>query len=74
VERFHALIRTPVAAGEKLTEPCQLPTGYEVGTRPMFFTGTDFEFPRPSKISVVGFLLASLAVAAMIIGFKCLIG
>jgi Na+/proline symporter len=74
VERFHALIRTPVAAGEKLTESCQLPTGCEVGTRPMFFTGTDFEFPRPSKISVVGFVLASLAVAAMIIGFKCLIG
>lgn len=74
VERFHALIRTPVAAGEKLTEPCQLPTGCEVGTRPMFFTGTDFEFPRPSKISFVGFVLASLAVAAMITGFKCLIG
>ena len=74
VERFHALIRTPVAAGEKLTEPCQLPAGCDVGTRPMFFAGTDFEFPRPSKISVVGFVLASLAVAAMIIGFKCLIG
>ena len=74
VERFHGLIRTPVAAGEKLTEPCQLPTGCEVGIRPMWFTGTDFEFPRPSKISVVGFVLASLAVAAMITGFKCLIG
>jgi Na+/proline symporter len=74
VERFHALIRTPVAAGEKLTEPCQLPAGCEVGTRSMFFNGTDFEFPRPSKTSVVGFLLASLAVAAMITGFKCLIG
>jgi Na+/proline symporter len=74
VERFHGLIRTPVAAGEKLTEPCQLPNGCEFGTRPMFFTGTDFEFPRPSKTSVVGFLLASLAVAAMISGFKSLIG
>ena len=72
MERFHGLIRTPVAVGEQLTAPCQLPAGRKVGTRPMWFTGTDFEFPRPSKTSVVGFILASLAVAAMIGGFKVL--
>jgi hypothetical protein len=38
----------------------------------MWFVGTDFEFPRPSKTSVVGFLLASLAVAAMIVSFMWL--
>ncbi|MCH1507343.1 MAG: sodium:solute symporter family protein [Verrucomicrobiales bacterium] len=72
LERFHGLIRTPVEAGETLTAPCELPAGRQVGTRPMWFVGTDFEFPRPSKTSVVGFLLASLAVAAMIVSFMWL--
>lgn len=72
LERFHGLIRTPVEAGETLTGPCELPAGRQVGTRPMWFVGTDFEFPRPSKTSVVGFLLASLAVAAMIVSFMWL--
>ena len=39
------------------------------GLRPMAFAGTDFEFPRPSKTSVIGFLLSSLVVAGMIGGF-----
>ncbi len=69
LERFHGLIRTPVELGEQLGAPCLLPEGRLPGVRPMAFAGTDFEFPRPSKTSVIGFLLSSLAVAGMIGGF-----
>lgn len=69
IERFHALIRTPVTPGEVLLEPCHLPKGVEPATRATFFTGTDFEFPVPSKESVVGFLLSCVAVVAMIYSF-----
>jgi Na+/proline symporter len=69
IERFHALIRTPVTTGEVLLEPCHLPEGVEPATRATFFTGTDFEFPIPSKVSVVGFLLSCVAVVAMIYSF-----
>lgn len=69
LNRFHGLIRTPVELGEKLDAPCRLPKGRQAGLRPMAFEGTDFEFPRPSKTSVVGFLLSFLAVAGMIGGF-----
>ncbi len=69
LERFHGLICTPVELGEQLGAPCVLPEGRLVSVRPMAFEGTDFEFPRPSKTSVIGFLLSSLAVAGMIGGF-----
>ena len=73
LERFHDLIRTPVQHGEVLTAPCHLPDGVEPSERKRWFAGTDFEFPAPSKTSVIGFLLAWIAVGAMIGGFVWLI-
>jgi len=69
IERFHALIRTPVSPGEILQEPCHLPLGMAPAVRAHFFTGTDFEFPKPSKESIVGFALCGGAVVAMIYSF-----
>ena len=69
LDRFHDLIRTPVQAGEKSERSCVLPVGQSVGVRRLWFEGTDFEFPRPSKTSVIGFLLSSAAVGGMILGF-----
>ena len=69
LDRFHALIRTPVEVGEKLDAPCELPVGRVAAVRPLWFEGTDFEFPRPSRISVAGFLMSSLAVGLMIWAF-----
>jgi Na+/proline symporter len=69
LDQFHGLIRTPVEEGERLEAPCELPSGRTVGVRPLWFEGTDFEFPRPSTTSVAGFLMSSLAVAGMIGGF-----
>ncbi len=73
IERFHALIRTPVQLGERLTSPCRLPEGTAPSDRPVFRKGTDFEFPVPSWTSVTGFVLAWLAVALMIGGFVWLV-
>ena len=73
LERFHGLIRTPVQAGEQLVQPCHLPEDVEVADRKVFFAGTDFEFPSPSRISTLGFILAWLAVGAMIGGFYWLV-
>ncbi len=69
LERFHALIRTPVVPGEILDEPCCLPAGTVPATRTHFFAGTDFEFPVPSRESIVGFVLTCGAVALMIYSF-----
>ena len=69
LERFHALIRTPVSPGEVVEEPCHLPAGVTPAVRPHFFRGTDFEFPIPSRESILGFALSSLAVVLMIYSF-----
>lgn len=69
LERFHALIRTPVTPGEVITEPCHLPAGIAPAERARFFRGTDFEFPVPSRESVIGFVLSCVAVAVMIYSF-----
>ena len=69
LDKFHGLIRTPVETGESLEAPCELPQGRSPGVRPLWFEGTDFEFPRPSKTSVIGFVLSSFAVGGMIGGF-----
>ena len=72
IGRFHSLIRTPIAEGEVIAEPCHLPEGTDAAERATWFTGTDFEFPRPSTVSWIGFLAAWGAVAIIIVGFVSL--
>ena len=74
MDRFHALIRTPIRPGERLTESCSLPEGVNPASRSSFCAGTDFEFPKPSTISIVGFVLCWMAVAGMIGAFLWLLG
>lgn len=74
INRFHDLIRTPIAAGEIITQPCHLPEGTIPATRPSWFPGTDFEIPAPSRVSAIGFALSWLAVGLMIASFVWLIG
>jgi len=73
IDRFHELIRTPVQAGEVITESCRLPEGVRASRRKTWFTGTDFEFPVPSRTSWLGFTAGWAAVAAMIGGFVWLV-
>ena len=42
IDRFHALIRTPIQPGERLTESCSLPEGVKPASRSSFFSGNGF--------------------------------
>ena len=65
-ERFYALTRTPVQPDETVTAPCTLPEGAHVPERRTLFPGTQFEIPRPSLLSMTGFLAGWIFVAAII--------
>lgn len=69
LNRFYQLTRTPVQPGEKIVEPCTLPAGMEISARPMWITAFGLEIPKPSKTSVIGFLLSWVGVALLIGGF-----
>jgi len=73
IDRFHELIRTPIQPDEVVLEPCWLPSGVQPVSRPMWFVGTDFEIPAPSRTSTIGFVLAWVAVGFMIGSFVWLI-
>ena len=72
LDRFYTLIRTPIGRGEEIEEPCTLPPDAPP-PRPALFSGLGFEIPRPSRTSVIGFLVGWLCVAALIGGFVLLI-
>ena len=66
LENFYALVRTPVAPGETLRQPCTLPEGAEVPARRSLLPWRSLEIPVPTRTSIVGFVAAWLVVAAMI--------
>ncbi len=69
LDRFFALVRTPVVPGEVLTEPCCLPEGTEPAPRRNLLPLKSIELPVPSLTTIIGFLVGWLLVAAMIGGF-----
>lgn len=73
LDRFYTLSRTPVAAGEQLLEPCVLPTSTVATARPMLVTFAGLEIPRPSRVSVIGFLVLWMCVVLLIGGFVGLV-
>ncbi len=72
LDRFFALIRTPVEPDEDVPAPCTLPEGAKVPERRAFFPGTSLEIPVPSRIAVLGFVGGWICVAVIIFIF-CLI-
>ena len=66
LETFYALARTPVAPGETVERPCTLPEGVAVPARRPLLPWRSLEVPVPTLTSIVGFVAAWLAVAAMI--------
>ena len=66
LETFYALTRTPIAPGETVERPCTLPEGAEVPARRPLLPWQSLEVPVPTLTSIVGFVAAWLAVAAMI--------
>ncbi len=66
LDRFYALLRTPVKPGEKIDAPCTLPAGAVVPEKRNLFPNTSLEIPVPSRLSIAGFLAGWCCVAAII--------
>jgi hypothetical protein len=69
LERFYALVRTPVREGETVLEPCTLPRGTTPPEPRLLISAWGLEIPRPSRVSVLGFLVGWLLVGALVAGF-----
>ncbi len=70
LEQFYALVRTPVDTEEgSPAQPCTLPAGIDAAPRHLWFRAGQLEILKPSRTTVLGFLLSWVAVGAMIAGF-----
>lgn len=66
LERFYALIRTPVRLGEVRGEPCRLPEGIEAPPKRKLLPISSLEIYVPSVNIVVGFAAGWIGVVALI--------
>ncbi|HID24557.1 MAG TPA: sodium:solute symporter family protein, partial [Planctomycetaceae bacterium] len=73
LDRFYALIRTPVTPGETVDAPCTLPRGVTVPPVRKLIPLPSFEIYVPSPQMWVGFVIGWLAVAVLIGTFVWLI-
>ncbi len=73
LDRFHGLMRTPIGPAEQIEEPCTLPPGVEFAQRPYLLNRFGFEIPRPSLVSVMGFLAGWVGVGLLVGGFFWLV-
>ena len=73
LNRFYALVRTPVDTDEgSPAEPCTIPEGVSIPEKRLLLKAGGLELLVPGKSAVIGFLISWLAVAAMILGFYAL--
>jgi Na+/proline symporter len=66
LENFYALTRTPITPGEQVDKPCTLPAGAVVPERRNVFPNTSLEIAIPSRISIIGFTIGWICVAAIV--------
>ncbi|RRJ98105.1 sodium:solute symporter family protein [Opitutaceae bacterium TAV4] len=66
LDRFYALIRTPIQPGEVVEESCVLPRGVNPPTPRHIFPGTSIELLIPSSRTVAGFAAGCAGVVALI--------
>ena len=70
LDRYYALVRTPVKTGEPAPEePCMIPAGIEVPPKHNVFADSSIEVMVPDKSSVYGFVASWALVGAMIYFF-----
>lgn len=69
LEKYYALTRTPVGPNEDVEDPCTLPEGTVVPPRRNLFPSKQLEIPKPTTVSVVGFVIGWIVVAAIIAVF-----
>jgi hypothetical protein len=73
LDRFYALMRTPVGPNEPAGESCTLPAGVAPAPRRMLVTAFGLELPVPSAVSVLGFIATWGMVGAIVAGFMLLV-
>lgn len=73
LDRFYVLTRTPVEPDEDSIEPCTLPPGTAPHPRAMLITAFGLEIPRPSAVSIAGFLAGWVCVGVLIGGFLLIV-
>ena len=66
LDNFYALLRTPIAPGEKVPAPCQLPDDAVVPPKRNLISAAGLEIPVPSLVSVLGFLAGWAIVASIV--------
>jgi Na+/proline symporter len=58
LDRVYACLRTPIQENEPECTPLTLPPGVQPAPRRVLVSHPDFEIPRPTAVSVVGFVVA----------------
>ncbi len=71
--RFYALARTPIRDGEVVPAPCVLPVDAVVPEPRWWLVFRGIYVPRPERRTVAGFLVCSVLVAVLIIGFLAIL-
>lgn len=66
LDRFYALLRTPVKPEEQPTVPCTLPDDAVVPPRRVFFPNSNLEIPIPTRRGLQGFLIGWACVGLII--------
>lgn len=64
LDEFYTLLRTPVMEGESVEDPCTVPDNNPHREPVVEFAG--FQFPKPTRLGVGGFLIAWLLVFALV--------
>ncbi|MEZ6126585.1 MAG: hypothetical protein R3C49_25970 [Planctomycetaceae bacterium] len=70
LDRFFELMRTPVQEGEQVMIPCVVPEDNKVREPVIEFAG--FQFPRPTRLGMVGFGIAWLLVVGIVVMTRAL--
>ena len=66
LDKFYECVRTPIQGEEPETEPFTLPPGVEPAPRNVLVQHPDFEIPKPSALTVLGFLATWVLVGSLI--------
>ncbi len=67
LDNFYALARTPVLANESfISKPCTIPENVTVSKAEKLFSINNLEILRPSKISIIGFIVSWIVVAILV--------
>ena len=65
LDQFFLLMRTPVHSGEKISAPCTLPAD-PLPPLDRMFDHPDIEIPKPTRVDIVGFVLAWVFVGIIV--------